>query len=73
MGTCETGASGNRQTSSPKSDFREKETKEAKPCDVPAHFPGSLSFRMARMYTDRVGQPLWEERAKFSVHGDQGT
>lgn len=48
----ETGASGNHKQAAQKSDFREKENKEAKPCDVPAHLPGSWSFRMARMYAE---------------------
>ena len=54
-----------------KSDFREKENKEAKPCDVPAHFPGSLSFRMARMYAESVGREvrgLSSRRSRYLIH-----
>lgn len=55
-----------------KSDFREKENKEAKPCDGPSS-PPAESRPQDGEDVQRVWQPLWEEMSQFSVHGDQGT
>ena len=63
---------GTRRQAVQKSDFWEKENKEAKPCDGPGSFPAE-SQPQDNEDLHRVWQPLWEEMSKFSVHGDQGT